>query len=96
MKLLKEVRKKIEVELNESMTSLFKSHNSGVTNEMIKPIKQHSSQLAKKYVKAVKTKEKELKKAAKKKAKQLKAIPVRVKKTAIKRGLTKKRAARRK
>ena len=96
MKILKEIRKKIEAELIVSLTGLFKNHNAGLTRDLLKPIKTHSYQLAKKYVKILKAKEKAVKKAAKKKLVKLKAAPLVVKKAVLKTRGAKKRTVRRK
>lgn len=96
MKLFKQIRKKIESEMIVSITGLLTRHDAGITKVLIKPIKLHSNQLAKKYVKALKVKEKELKKSAKKKLEKIKAAPAVAKKAIAKAGAGRKRTVKRK
>ncbi len=75
MKASKILRRKIEKEISDSLNVLLSAHQPAVVKKISKSIKEHSSDLAKKFVKASKVIEKVKEKAEKKEGSKKKKIP---------------------
>jgi len=66
MKTSKELRKRIESEIVETLAGLFKKHHTGFSKDISRAINEHAGKLSRKFSKSIKAKEKAEKKAAKK------------------------------